>query len=181
MGKLTTHVLDLHAGTPAASVRIELHALDAAVPELLVSTETNGDGRCSSPLLEGDTMKAERYLDRTGQRRTFDQEVMIFDGNIGSLDAHNALLSTYQQRFAALTGAARVSADPSLVIADVSHRWGLSPFHYVADYYRARNVPMPTPPFIDVAVICFGIAAPAENYHVPLLVSPWSYSTYRGS
>ncbi|WP_366523712.1 hydroxyisourate hydrolase, partial [Nevskia ramosa] len=56
MGKLTTHVLDLHAGTPAAGVRIELHAMDAAVPELLGSTETNGDGRCSSPLLEGDTM-----------------------------------------------------------------------------------------------------------------------------
>lgn len=79
---------------------------------------------------------AERYLDRAGQRRAFDQEVMIFDGNIGSLDAHNALLSSYQQRFAALTGAARVSADPSLVVGDVSHRWGLSPFHYVADYYR---------------------------------------------
>ncbi len=117
MGKLTTHVLDLHAGTPAAGVKIELHSLDAAPPELLVSTETNGDGRCTSPLLEGDTMKAGRYQ--------------------------------------------------------------LS-FH-VADYYRARNVPMPTPPFIDVAVISFGIAAPTENYHVPLLVSPWSYSTYRGS
>lgn len=79
---------------------------------------------------------ARSYLDRTGQRQTFDQEVMIFDGNIGSLDAHNALLSSYQQRFAALTGAARVNADPSLVVGDVSHRWGLSPFHYVADYYR---------------------------------------------
>lgn len=79
---------------------------------------------------------AQRYLDRTGQSHDFDPDVMIFDGNVGRLDAHNALLRSYQQRFADLTGAARVGADPDLMIADVGHRWGLSPFHYVADYYR---------------------------------------------
>jgi len=36
-------------------------------------------------------------------------------------------------------------------------------------------------PFLDEVVIAFGIADAAQNYHVPLLVSPWSYSTYRGS
>lgn len=79
---------------------------------------------------------AQRFLDRAGQPQDFDSEVMIFDGNLGRLDAHNALLSRYQDRFAALTGAARVQADPSLMVGDVGHRWGLSPFHYVADYYR---------------------------------------------
>ena len=79
---------------------------------------------------------ARRYLDREGQPHDFDPEVMIFDGNIGRLEDHNALLASYQQRFAALTGAARVSAAPDLVTGDVGHRWGLSPFHFVADYYR---------------------------------------------
>ena len=79
---------------------------------------------------------AQRYLDRAGQPRDFDPDVMIFDGNVGRLDDHNALLAGYQQRFAQMTGAARVSAAPELVIGDVGHRWGLSPFHYIADYYR---------------------------------------------
>jgi 5-hydroxyisourate hydrolase len=53
-------------------------------------------------------------------------------------------------------------------------------FH-VAAYFRARGASLPDPPFLDVVVIRFGIADPAAHYHVPLLVSPWSYSTYRGS
>jgi 5-hydroxyisourate hydrolase len=51
----------------------------------------------------------------------------------------------------------------------------------VADYFRARGVDLPDPPFIDVVTLDFGIADAAGHYHVPLLVSPWSYSTYRGS
>ena len=51
----------------------------------------------------------------------------------------------------------------------------------VAAYFRARGVALPEPPFIDVAQLDFGIADAAGHYHVPLLVSPWSYSTYRGS
>jgi 5-hydroxyisourate hydrolase len=43
------------------------------------------------------------------------------------------------------------------------------------------GVQLPDPPFIDEVVIRFGVADPAQSYHVPLLVSPWSYSTYRGS
>jgi len=53
-------------------------------------------------------------------------------------------------------------------------------FH-VADYFRARAIDLPDPPFLDTVVIHFGIADPRSSYHVPLLVSPWSYSTYRGS
>jgi 5-hydroxyisourate hydrolase len=51
----------------------------------------------------------------------------------------------------------------------------------VAPYFRARGVQLPEPPFIDVVQLDFGIADAAGHYHVPLLVSPWSYSTYRGS
>ena len=51
----------------------------------------------------------------------------------------------------------------------------------VAPYFRSRGVALPEPPFIDTVQIDFGIADAASHYHVPLLVSPWSYSTYRGS
>lgn len=117
MGKLTTHVLDLHAGLPAAGVMLELHALDGATPVRVASAVTNADGRCDGPLLSGNCLLPGRY--------------------------------------------------------ELS-------FH-VADYYRSRGVPLASVPFVDVAVIRFGIASSSENYHVPLLVSPWSYSTYRGS
>ena len=51
----------------------------------------------------------------------------------------------------------------------------------VAAYFRSRGVALPEPPFLDVVSLDFGIAQPQQHYHVPLLVSPWSYSTYRGS
>ena len=53
-------------------------------------------------------------------------------------------------------------------------------FH-AGDYFRARGVPLPDPPFVDVVQLHFGIADAGGHYHVPLLVSPWSYATYRGS
>ncbi|WP_424858763.1 MULTISPECIES: hydroxyisourate hydrolase [unclassified Tepidimonas] len=51
----------------------------------------------------------------------------------------------------------------------------------VADYFRARGVALPQPPFLDCVTIDFGVADAQAHYHVPLLVSPWSYATYRGS
>jgi 5-hydroxyisourate hydrolase len=51
----------------------------------------------------------------------------------------------------------------------------------VAEYFRGRGVQLPQPPFIDEVSLDFGIADAALHYHVPLLASPWSYSTYRGS
>lgn len=51
----------------------------------------------------------------------------------------------------------------------------------VAPYFRARGVELPEPPFIDTVSLDFGIADAAGHYHVPLLASPWAYSTYRGS
>ena len=52
-------------------------------------------------------------------------------------------------------------------------------FH-VGDYFRGRGVKLAEPPFLDVIPIRFGIAEHV-HYHVPLLVSPYGYSTYRGS
>jgi 5-hydroxyisourate hydrolase len=50
-----------------------------------------------------------------------------------------------------------------------------------AAYFRARGTTLADPPFLDRVPIEFAIADASANYHVPLLVSPWSYSTYRGS
>lgn len=52
---------------------------------------------------------------------------------------------------------------------------------YTAEYFRARGVDLPDPPFFDEITIEFAVADPDSHYHVPLLVSPYSYSTYRGS
>ncbi len=49
------------------------------------------------------------------------------------------------------------------------------------DYFRSLGAALPEPLFVDEVVLRFGIADPSQHYHVPLLVSPWSYSTYRGS
>ena len=51
----------------------------------------------------------------------------------------------------------------------------------VAQYFRARGVQLPEPNFLDRVSLDFGVAHADQHYHVPLLVSPWSYSTYRGS
>ncbi|MFC5475874.1 hydroxyisourate hydrolase [Paraherbaspirillum soli] len=49
------------------------------------------------------------------------------------------------------------------------------------DYFAAQGVDLPAPRFVDRVTLAFGIADADQNYHVPLVVSPWSYSTYRGS
>jgi 5-hydroxyisourate hydrolase len=122
MGKLTTHVLNVAAGIPAAGMRVELRG--AGTPSkavvdmpLMGAAQTNDHGRCAMPLIEGAAFGAGRY---------------------------------------ALT------------------------FH-VGAYFSALGYKLPEPPFLDEVVIAFGVADPREDYHVPLLVSPWSYSTYRGS
>jgi 5-hydroxyisourate hydrolase len=117
MTKLTTHVLDVAAGVPAAGLRIELYDLGASPPQRLAEARTNADGRCSHPLLQGEAMRAGRY----------------------------------ELRF------------------------------FVAEYFRSRGVSLTEPAFLDEVVVRFGIADARQSYHVPLIVSPWSYSTYRGS
>jgi len=51
----------------------------------------------------------------------------------------------------------------------------------VAEYFRAAGVMITDPPFLDSVPVRFAVADPAQHYHVPLLVSPYGYTTYRGS
>jgi len=117
MSKLSTHVLDLVAGRPAAGVRVELFRVEGGAQRRLVETRTNADGRTDSPLLQAPALEAGHYLLR---------------------------------------------------------------FH-VAEHFRGLGHSLPEPPFLDQVDVHFGIADAGTSYHVPLLVTPWSYSTYRGS
>jgi hydroxyisourate hydrolase len=68
------------------------------------------------------------------------------------------------------------------VILDAGlERGGYELAFHAADYHRARGVALTDPPFLDVVTIAFGVADPQAHYHVPLLLSPYAYSTYRGS
>lgn len=113
MAHLSTHVLDLTLGRPAANLKIDLYRAGQHVK----TVSTNEDGRVADPLLSGDTIQTGTY---------------------------------------------------ELV------------FHAGA-YFRTLGHPLTDPPFLDEVVIRFGIADAAGRYHVPLLLSPYGYSTYRDS
>jgi 5-hydroxyisourate hydrolase len=118
VGRLTTHVLDTAAGSPAHGIEVTLRRRDpAGVTETLVHARTNADGRTDEPLLEEGALDAGRY------ELTFE----------------------------------------------------------VGEYFRRRGYDLPDPPFLERVSIQFGVADEDGHYHVPLLVSPWSYATYRGS
>ncbi|MDQ6684792.1 MAG: hydroxyisourate hydrolase [Pseudomonadota bacterium] len=118
MGKLTTHVLDLANGCPAAGMRVALSRRDeSGATTLLKSFALNSDGRADAPLLEGAALQRGRYR-------------LVFS---------------------------------------------------VGTYFASRGSVLADPPFLEEVPIDFAIAAPDEHYHVPLLASPWAYSTYRGS
>ena len=116
MGRLTTHVLDTMAGTPADGLVIELWTAGEGARHLK-TVVTNADGRVDAPLLEGEALAAGRY----------------------------------ELRFRA--GA----------------------------YLRARHGIGIEPLFLDEIPVRFGIEDPDGHYHVPLLLSAYGYSTYRGS
>src|SRR5262245_9341213 len=116
-GRLSTHVLDTHAGRPAVGLAIELHELAGDRFHRLATATTNADGRTDQPLIGGRPLPIGRY----------------------------------ELRFA------------------------------VGDHFRRRGVEAGDPPFLDIVPLRFSVAEPEGHYHVPLLCSPWSYSTYRGS
>jgi 2-oxo-4-hydroxy-4-carboxy-5-ureidoimidazoline decarboxylase len=116
-GQLSTHVLDTHAGRPAAGVGIELHAFAGERAYRIASTVTNADGRTDKPLI------ADRPLP----------------------------IGRYELRFA------------------------------LGNHFRSRGIESGDPPFLDIVPLRFSIGEPEGHYHVPLLCTPWSYSTYRGS
>lgn len=117
-GRLTTHVLNIAQGQPAAGMGISLWRLETESGErqLFKSVYTNADGRTDEPMLSEAEMRA----------------------------------GTYELVFA------------------------------VGAYFRVQHSP-DAAFFLDLVPIRFHIADENERYHVPLLVSPWAYSTYRGS
>jgi len=116
-GRLSTHVLDTHAGRPAVGMAVALYELAGERYYQLTIAVTNGDGRTDQPLIGGRPLPTGRY----------------------------------ELRFS------------------------------VGDHFRSRGIEAGEPPFLDIVPLRFSIAEPEGHYHVPLLCSPWSYSTYRGS
>jgi 2-oxo-4-hydroxy-4-carboxy-5-ureidoimidazoline decarboxylase len=116
-GRLSTHVLDTHAGRPAQGVAIELYEFAGRQARRIGTAVTNADGRTDTPLIGGQPLRIGRY------------------------ELHFA----------------------------------------VGDHFRSRGIAGAEPPFLDVVPLRFSIAEPEGHYHVPLLCTPWSYSTYRGS
>lgn len=116
-GRITTHVLDTHAGRPAVGMQVDLRELAGERTRRIARAITNSDGRTDAPLVAGRPLAIGRY----------------------------------ELRFS------------------------------VGDHYRSKGVHGGDPPFLDVVPIRFSVAEPEGHYHVPLLCTPWSYSTYRGS
>ena len=71
--------------------------------------------------------------------------------------------------------------DKPLVAADQARAGRFELVFHVGEYFRGRRAELADPPFLDIVPIRFGVADAKAHYHVPLIVSPWSYSTYRGS
>ncbi|MDC7784406.1 2-oxo-4-hydroxy-4-carboxy-5-ureidoimidazoline decarboxylase [Rhodoplanes sp. TEM] len=117
-GRLSTHVLDTHGGTPARGIPVTLYELGPGEARRVVATAvTNHDGRTDAPLIGGRPVP----------------------------------IGTYELVFT------------------------------VAAYFAGRGVPLADPPFLDAVPLRFAVAEAEGHYHVPLLVTPWSFSTYRGS
>ena len=82
---------------------------------------------------------------------------------------------------AAVTTNAEGRTDAPLVSGDRIETGIYELTFHAADYFHRSGVTLADPPFLGVVIIRVGIADPAGTYHVPLLLSPYGYSTYRGS
>jgi 5-hydroxyisourate hydrolase len=86
---------------------------------------------------------------------------------------------TYKLEKMIRTNAQGRTDEPVMPVTSAAGKFQLV-FH-VADYFKKQGLDLPDPPFLDKVSLHFAIARPDEHYHVPLLCSPWSYVTYRGS
>ena len=71
--------------------------------------------------------------------------------------------------------------DKPLLSAEQARAGRFELVFHAGDYFRRQRAEMADPPFLDLIPIRFGLADSKAHYHVPLVVTPWSYSTYRGS
>jgi len=85
------------------------------------------------------------------------------------------------RRVAAATTNAQGRTEAPLVVGDRLERGIYELTFHVGDYFRAAGVALSDPPFLDHVVIRVGIADAGATYHVPLLISPYGYTTYRGT
>jgi 5-hydroxyisourate hydrolase len=95
------------------------------------------------------------------------------------IELHELLAPTPRLLASVRTGIDGRSPGP-LIAGDALHAARYALTFYVAEYFRGRGLALPEPAFIEDAVIRIGIAHPDQHYHVPLLISPWSYAVYRG-
>jgi 5-hydroxyisourate hydrolase len=89
-------------------------------------------------------------------------------------------LGAGEERLAVATTNADGRVDRPLLEGDALSTGVYELRFHAGDYLRA-SARLPAPPFLDLVPIRFGVASPDQHYHVPLLLSPYGYSTYRGS
>lgn len=107
----------------------------AAAPAFVEALRTRGLLQAKIILHEAEW--ARSYLDKEGRPQELPDALQVWEGLPASLSEHNALLADTQAHIDALIhGLVRVKADRKYLVADENHRWGLSPFHYIPDYYR---------------------------------------------
>lgn len=88
---------------------------------------------------------------------------------------------TASTRIAAATTNAQGRTDAPLLAGDLLERGTYELTFHAGDYFRKTGVALSDPPFLDQVVIRVGIADSSAGYHVPLLISPYGYTTYRGT
>lgn len=115
--RLSVFALDVHAGKPAAGMRVDVSKLEGDTYRLVKSVQINDTGNTDEPVFTADKMA------------TGDYEFLL----------------------------------------------------YFAEYYNKLGVKLASPPFLNKVPIRFSIADPKQVYHIPVLLTPWSYNTYRGS
>ena len=71
--------------------------------------------------------------------------------------------------------------DAPLIAVDKARAGRFELLFHIGDYFRGAGAEVAEPPFLDLVPIRFSIADPSLHYHVPLVATPWSYATYRGS
>jgi 5-hydroxyisourate hydrolase len=90
-------------------------------------------------------------------------------------------VGSQRERVAQVTTNADGRCDKPLLEGDRLQVGAYELVFHVGPYFAGNGVAAPEPRFLDDVVIRFGVARPDEHYHVPLLISPYGYSTYRGS
>ena len=98
------------------------------------------------------------------------------------LDGHTSVLegSAYRLIRTVHTNADGRNAEP-LLTPETMKAGQYELVFYIGEYFTKLGTVLPNPPFLEKAVIQFGMADAASHYHVPILATPWSYTTYRGS